>query len=79
MTTWQPQPQNQRPSSAVDVSASRKKIVPGLMTPYFEVSIASLGSIGAIVSPVQSHWTTCTIIRIWIVASTAARRQPMRE
>jgi len=76
---WHAQPQNQRPRSAVEVSASRKITVPALMTPYFEVSIASDGSSGEIVSPVQSHWTTCTIISSWMATSTVARFQPMRE
>ena len=78
ITTWHPQPQNQRPRIAVEASASAKKMKPTVTTPYLRVSIASEGSIGASVVPVIHHWTTCAMINNWTMPSTTARFHALR-
>ena len=57
--TWHPQPQNQRPRSAVDSSINAKRTKPGLTTPSRTKAMDSLGSMGEIVVFVHSQWAMC--------------------
>jgi hypothetical protein len=78
-TMWHAQPQNQRPSSAVDRIASAKNTAPAFRSPRFENSMASEGSSGDSVCRVRHQWTMWTAIATWTAIRTSARHFPARE
>lgn len=58
---------------SVAMIAREKKMNPALIAPVCSVYIASEGSIGDTVSPIDRHWTMCTAINRCRRTSAAAR------
>ena len=78
-TTWQPQPQKNRPKTSVLRIATAKKIAPAFTCPSSRVFIDSLGSTGETVLPLASHWEMCAAKRRWTTPRTIARRGPFLD
>ena len=76
---WQPQPQTKRPKRNVESSARTKKTKPELISPNSSVRIDSLGSTGAMVRPMISHWMMWAMIRRLTRISEPARQYERRE
>ena len=55
-TRWQAHPQNQRPRTSVERMVIAKKMSPALTTEYLANSMASDGSSGDTVRPVDIQW-----------------------
>src|SRR5215203_5073744 len=78
-TRWQPQPQNQRPNTAVARAAAAKKTSPALTIPSRPRAIPSDGSTGVTVFPAISQWAMWAAKTRWTAISTPIRQRVARE